>query len=359
MIELQESGYKAFTGSSARELGYGPEVTCTQVADYISPQGQRLGLSISQPLDGYEATVIMPQGHDYRNEPISIRRAEIMAHHLKSRVVLTEVPGTVGLIYPDATDPQGYRVYESHEPLYGAAQTPSQLRGALAGNFTEHARVQLDAVSQAVSLRSSDKLILFGESMGAVLSTDLVQCIGERGLTLSAVVLHEAVNASGDHGIRRLISLLSNLGGIENDRRDGYFVENEEIGHPIRAFEQTSPEHMQLDKARKKMSQQGLAALVNGIGMRKGLNNRLVDNLSRFGSHWPPVLLTRGYDSTVSHADEYDALTGQLQSDAPGRVRSWEYSDASVPTGHSFLMSLGRQTLYAQKLRHFIEAAAQ
>lgn len=257
MYEVKTSSYKEFAGSTAGEVGYGPEVVSTQIADYFSSQGQRLGLAISEPLGGYQSTVIMPQTHDYRNEPLSIRRAEIMAHHLKSRVVLTEMPGTIGLIYPDSEDLRGYGVYTSHQHLDGALQTPLQLARAAKGDFSDHARVQLDAVSAALSLTSSDRLVLFGESMGAALTTDMVKHIGERGLHLSALVFHEVVNASGDHGLARLFSLLGGLGGAESERRDEYFAENEAIGHPIRAFEQGSTEQKRLDSARKRLSQQG------------------------------------------------------------------------------------------------------
>lgn len=93
--------------------------------------------------------------------------------------------------------------------------------------------------------------------------------------------------------------------------------------------------------------------------MRKGINNRLVNNLSRFGSRQPAVALIRGSESIVSHRNEYEALSEQLRSELPrlDRIRSWELNDLdSQPVGHFFLMSLGRQAMYARELRQFVEA---
>lgn len=362
MSELKVSDYREYVGSTASEIGYDTEVVNTRVVDYFSEAGQRIGLSISEPVGGFESTVLMPQTHDYRNEPLSIRRAEIMAHHLGARVALIEVPGTVGLIYPDEENEQGYATYTSSKPLAGSRQTLHQLKNTVNGDFIHHSRVQLDALDSTIGLDASDRLILFGESMGSVLATDMLRHIGQRGLTLDALVLHETVNAYGNHGIRRLFSLLNSLGGIEDERRNQYFFENEAIGHPIRAFEQMSDAQKRLDDARKKMSQQGIASLANGIGMRRGINNRLTNNLAHFGVKQPSVLLTRAVDSTVAHSHEHEMLFQQLQESLPltSRREYWEHEDSmDVPLGHSFLVSLGRQVLYAQQLRSFIDDAVR
>jgi hypothetical protein len=355
--EKHETDYRAFIGATDSELGYGLEAVSTELHDYISPSGQRVGVSVSKPTGGYEATVLMPQPHDYRNEPLSIRRAEIMASKLNARIALLETPGTVGLLEPDNT-PQGYHVYTETTPLKGAQQTLRQLRGAVNGDFSEHAAVQLDAATDTLSLNSSDQLMLFGESMGVVTATDMIRHIGERGLSLSTVMLHEVVNASGSHGLGRLISLLSNLGSVENDRRDGYLAENDAIGHPMLAFEQMSDSNKRLDTERKKFTQQGIASLANGLGMRVGIEPRLVSAISRFGkSATPEILLTKGAQSTVSHADEYSRLQGELSNTTGHLAPVWEHVDPSgenLPIGHSFLMSFGRQAMYAGQLRGFI-----
>ncbi len=355
MIREYSTDYRSFTGTSDAELGYGPEAVHSRVVDYRAENGQQVGVFATEPHDNTaDKTIIMPQSHDYRNEPLSMRRAEIIASRTNSRVALLETPGTVGLIYPAPETPLGYEIYDSIRPLPGARPTADQLKGALRGDFREHAAVQLDAVTDALGLAENDNLILFGESMGAVTATAMAQHIGERGLQLNGLLLHETVNATGNKYPGWLIKLLKNLGGIENDRRNGYFAENAEIGHPIVAFEQTSTLNKRLDDARKRPSQQGIASAANGIGMRVGLEPALLDTLHRFGAKQPEVLLSRGRESTVSDAAEYQALGEALHSRGT-RTREWELIDTDeVPMGHSLLMSLGRQATHASRLADYL-----
>jgi len=354
----EPNDYRVFKDVSARDLGYDSSQVQTSVYDYISKEKQRIGLAVSTPVDGFESTIIMPQSHDYRNEPLAIRRSQIMATQLGARVALVETPGTVGLIRPDTDNPSGYSIYDDDAALTGAAPTLRQLRGALIGDFSAHSEAQLDAAVDTLGITSQDRLMLFGESMGAVTSVDMLRSIGERGLTLDAIMLHEVVNVSHPHGWQRLFSLLNNLGGIENDRRNMYFLENNEIGHPIQAFELVSDEQKRLDRARKSMAQQGVASLVDGLGMRAGIDRRLMENIARFGNKPPVVHIGRASSSSVSHQAEYSAFANELDNRFGTGLTfgSWEYVDTGeMPLGHSMLVSLGRQATHAQRLREFLE----
>lgn len=180
--------------------------------------------------------------------------------------------------------------------------------------------------------------------------------IAGRKLLLDNVILHESVNPTGNHGLLWLVSLLRNLSGVESIRRDHYFVENEEIGHPFRAFEQVSATNKSLDDARKSFKQQGLGSIVNGIGMRVGLEKTLLNNLDHYGLRRAPrILLTRGDNSTVSDSKGYEQLTDELKDDGIFVENAHFKDKGETPVGHFFLMSLGRQANYATYVCDFIQ----
>lgn len=194
--------------------------------------------------------------------------------------------------------------------------------------------------------------------MGAPVSAALAHHIGERGLQLNTLVLHEAVNTFKNKNPLWLVSLLKNLGGIESDRRNEYFAENAWIDHPIAAFEQQSDAQKRLDSARKSLTQQAFSGLANGVGMRTGLEISLADTLTAFGkSNQPNVLLSKGIDSTVANMSDYAGLSEYLGENGINST-TWEFSDMAEkqPIGHFFLMSLGRQAVQARQLGEYINA---
>lgn len=350
MVTEVNSDYREYLGASDAELGFGSEKVTSRVIDYKTDTGQQIGVFVTEPIDGFDSTTIMPEQHDYRNEPLVMRRAEIIASQTHSRVVVVETPGTVGLVYPDDS-PQGYGIYSSTRKIEGGGPTKAQLVAAVKGDFSEHASLQLDAVVDTLNVNQSDRLVLFGESMGAVASSEMVRTIGERGLQLNTLILHEVVNPSQDNSFPWLVSLLTKLSGVESERRNRYFDENTRIGHPIKAFEQTSKANQRLDSARKSFKQQGFASIANGIGMRTGIEPKLLASLKRFGSTAPHIVLSHGSDSTVASAAEYETLSSALK-DQGQNVISWEFIDKmeQQEVGHFFLMSLGRQAAYAEAI---------
>lgn len=353
MNSIRASEYRDFMGATNAELGTSSEVVHSRLYDYRTEANQQIGIFVAEPLKHNGSTIIMPAQHEYRNEPLVMQRAQIMAHHTGGRVALVEMPGTVGLVHPYNNDPRGYDIYSSTEKLEGAQQTPSQLISAARGDFSEHAGLQLDAVTKVLSLQEADPLILFGESMGAATATEMVRHIGQRGLALDAIVLHEVVNPSTKRSIPWLFPLLKNLGGTESQLRNDYFQENEEIGHPIVAFEQSSKANKRLDDARKSITQQAFGGIANGLGMRSGVEPKLLTALKGFGAKTTPsVLLTRGYDSAVTNDQEYAEFTNGL-ADNGIVVDVAHYKDAleQQRLGHFFLFSLGRQAAFAQNLR--------
>lgn len=345
--------YRDFIGATDADLGISPQVVRTSLNTQYAKTNQEIGVFVAEPRESNGSTIIMPAQHEYRNEPLVMQRAQIMAHHTGSRIALVEMPGTVGLVHPDDNNPQGYSIYSSSNKLEGARQTVPQLISAVRGDFSEHAGLQLDAVTSALSLDSTDPLILFGESMGAATATEMVRHIGQRGLSLDAIVLHEVVNPSSRRSISWLFPLLKNLGGIESQLRNEYFQENTEIGHPIVAFEQSSESNKRLDSARKSIGQQALGGIANGLGLRTGIEPTLLDALKGFSAHiTPSVSLIRGYDSAVTDAQDYVQLANALKENGVmANVAQYKDAREQQRLGHFFLFSLGRQAAFAQNLR--------
>ena len=351
---LARSDYREYIGATQDELGYGDSVV-TSLSDYIADNGQHVGVYVAEPRRKTdEGVVVMPQMHDYRNEPLSMVRAQIMAHKIGRKVALVETPGTVGLMKVERDG--SYATHDLTLPLDGSRQTADQLLKASKGDFSPHAEIQLDAVVDTLGITESTPITLYGESMGAVTASHMIGHIAGRKLLLDNVILHESVNPTGNHGLLWLVSLLRNLSGVESIRRDHYFVENEEIGHPFRAFEQVSATNKSLDDARKSFKQQGLGSIVNGIGMRVGLEKTLLNNLDHYGLRRAPrILLTRGDNSTVSDSKGYEQLTDELKDDGIFVENAHFKDKGETPVGHFFLMSLGRQANYATYVCDFIQ----
>lgn len=355
MFETRVSDYRDYIGSTEAELGYGKEVVSSKVVDYKTENGQHLGLFVAEPLKGRSGTIIMPAQHEYRNEPLVMRRAEIIASHTGNRVAVVEMPGTVGLVRPDSESENGFRVYASSDRIDGGSQTAGQLKAAFRGDFSEHSGLQLDATTSVLGVDEREPLTLFGESMGAITSIEMIRHIGERGLNLNAVILNEAVNLSGKKSLPWLLYVLGELGGTESVRRNEYFDENTVIGHPVGAFEQGSKEQKKLDSARKSLRQQGFGGIANGLGMRANSSAKLIDSLGRFGNNAPSILLSRGKDSTVSDQLDYEKL-GTLLKQSGHDISAWDNEDVTEKQaiGHFYMMSLGRQAFWADHLSSFM-----
>jgi hypothetical protein len=342
-----------YQGASSTELGYGAELVRRHFAEYEATNGQRIGVYATQPLDSngqHRETVIMPASHDYRIEPLWMMRADIIASATQKRVVLVDTPGTVGLL-----EPQGegrWEVYTDTKRLTGDQQTLVQATHALAGIFRPHVATQLDAIEHTVGLPKDEHLSLLGESMGAPVVVDMLAEVRSRGLQVEAVTLYEAVNLFHGHSLGVPARLARVLRGIENDRRNHYFLENELIGHPITAFELVSEEQKKLDDARKSLGQQAAASLINGIGMARGLNGRLMNILRDIPlTQRPEIKLIRGQDSLASKADDYLSFADELRGKGMA-PRVFEVADAQAdyPIGHSHTVSLARQRQIADFL---------
>lgn len=354
-----------YRGAAEAELGYGERAVTSRLFEHISPKGQRIGVYAAQPasrkdVSEPEATIIMPASHEYRLEPLWIRRMQQMATFHDARVVGVEMPGTVGLLLPDEFGKEG--VYDIEDRLEGATQTSHQILNAIRGDFREHADVQLDAIDATIGLDEKSKYMIFGESMGAAVATDMLGRMKHRGLDVEEVILYEQVNSF--HGTRPFwpIQMMSLLPGIENARRNVYIAENSDIEHPITAFElsgTTQAErvyHKKLDDARKSLGQQGVAGMVNGLGMARGRVRALERSLSQYGSADKPLItLVRGRESTVTKEADFVSFAQHFKSDGQN-VRTFTIIDSSnendpVPIGHSHLFSTGRQADVAKRLR--------
>lgn len=344
-----------YTGATDAQIGYGKDAVESDFLEYRSKDGQLLNLYKTRPLGMEEdeslSTVIMPASHDYRLEPLWMKRADILASNLGVEVVAVDTPGTVGLLKPDGVG--GYEAYDETTRLDGASQTMGQLVSALSGNFTPHAKLQLEAVSAVTDLDKSKDIYLFGESMGASVSVDMMKLAQEAGLPVTAVVLYEMVNIFKKYDPSKPLGLMKTLPGIENDRRNIYLNENKDIGHPQLAFEMTSERNARLDKARKGMGQQGVASAVNGLGMAKGRLDDIIDNSIVSGVD--EVHLFRGAQSNASLRKDYDLALDAMRWAGVDVYAHDVYDRAgSVDMGHSHLVSLGRQADVASYLKKII-----
>lgn len=261
-----------------------------------------------------------------------------------------ETPGTVGLLR--ASKDGSWSVYDTTERLSGDRQTPLQLYGALRGDFSRHAEVQLKAIRETVGISESERIIFLGESMGATVAIDMLAVARKQGLAVSDLVLYEMVNAHQGHNMAVPLRLMNVLSGVENDRRTQGFMENDEIGHPMMAFEMMSNKQRTLDEARKKLGQQGVASLVNGIGMAHGKQGALAGEMQTHLAmrQAPRVTLVRGRESLATNRSDYVDLARAIH-DVGAEVSIHEVVDTSEherEMGHEAVRaSLGRRRAFA------------
>lgn len=355
-----------YKGSSRAELGYGEQVASTKLFSSTNGKG-RIGVYAAQPIAHGEVgasttpdtTIIIPAPHEYRLEPLWMRRIQQLAVTYDARAVGVETPGTVGLMYPGENGRA--TVYDHTAKLEGATQTGSQLLGALRGDFREHADAQLDAIDETIGLGKGLNYVIFGESMGAAVATDMLGSMAMRGLNVRETVLYEQVNSF--HGTKPLwpLKMMSLLPGVENDRRNTYIAENTEIGHPITAFELSGDTvdergyRSRLDRMRKSLAQQGFAGIVNGLGMAHGRVRALERSLSFYESKSAPLItMVRGRDSSVTHASDFDGFANHFRGQGHD-VRTFTVTDGGgsdevTPIGHSHLFSIGRHADVVKRL---------
>ena len=357
-FELLPTDYRNFYGTTKAELGYGSEAVDSRFIENVAPNGQLLGIYETKPKTEGESqpdrTIIMPASHDYRIEPNWMTRADIVASSANARVILVDMPGTTGLLHQKDIDE--WEVYQSANRLDGAAQTPHQIQSALKGDFTPHAEIQLGSIIETVGLSEDEEIILLGESMGAAVVTDMLAVAHQQGLSISEVIYYELVNPFKGYRPAVPLRLMKVLPAVENNRRTEYISENSAIGHRSTAFEmdKTNPWQATLDKARKTLGQQAIAAGVNGLGMAMGIQSRLLTNLKHIPkSEQPTFTMVRGNESLATSDKEYEVLHEALK-EVGMDVKMYSVTDANGeykrPMGHSHTFSLGRQKEVADTL---------
>lgn len=349
--------YQQFAGVSAAQLGYDPTALDQTFYDYRAPKtGQHVGVYVTEPhrIEGGESrsdqSIIMPASHNNRLEPLWTRRMDIMASRMGLRVIGVETPGTTGLMQID--DDGTAEAYALTDHIPGTRPMLQQALGALAGNFAHHTAVQLDAIMAVTNLDANNTVILFGESMGAAIATDMLDQADARGLHISDLVLYEMVNSFSGYRASSPLRLNRVLPTIENDRSIQYSAENEAIGHPMEPFDRGTEEQIALSAARKSLRQQGIAAYLNGIGMARGKQAKLANLARHQMSSLPKITLARGRDSLAALPADYVNLADAL-SESGMDVSLYEMTDAEhkQAIGHSHLISLGRQACVADWLK--------
>ena len=354
-FETIDTDYLEYKGATALELGFGPDAVKGEYFEHINDNGQRLGIYESRPkgpngeLLLTDRTIIIPASHDYRLEPLWMTRGDEIASSAQARVILVETPGTVGLLH--ATENGGWEVYPDKKRLKGAFQTLPQAFGAMHGDFTEHSKVKIDAIELTVGLDINERITILGESLGAS-SCYLLEELYKRGYNVEEVILYEDVSPGRGYDITVPIKMLGAL-KKENVRRNDYFEENNAIGHEIKAFELVSAEQKKLDSARKGITQQAFASIVNGAGVgqgRIGLLDKVVFSLIPRDEQ-PRYTLVRGEQSLATHQADYQDLANFI-AERNGMPRLFNVRDvgSGIPIGHFHSVSLARQKQVADKL---------
>lgn len=357
-----------YKGSTDAELGYGSESTETWFEEYAPEHGRRMGVFAAQPkhygsigTNSPELTIIMSASHDYRLEPLWMRRMEIIANKMDARVIGVDTPGTTGLLKGDGDG--GFEVYTDTKKIAAATQTLAEYKNALIGDFSLHAKDELEAIDSTIGLDPNRRYAILGESMGAAVATDMITLMKERGLQVSDIILYELVNGFKGSRPKLPLQLMKVLPGIENDRRNQYIAENTAIGHAMTAFElsggtdEERAYNKKLDGTRKALSQQGIASAINGLGMMRGRFDSLLDSLEMYSQKEAPlVTLIRGADSLAAKKEDYDTFQNALREQGAhiGAIEVTDRSSNDQEIGHSHLVSLGRQAQVADELKNRI-----
>ena len=334
--------HRHWKGASALELGTAEDDKLIQTHRYEAENGQSFNvLEVDARKEGKpDKTIVGAISFDYRIDPLIRLKMAILAHHTSSRVLMTELPGVT---------------VDHNEPFHtkGGWQTPWQTVAAFSGNFDPIAKQQLEAADSVAKFKDGDSIELFGQSLGAYSITAMTRVLAKgefhKNLRVSKMTLFEPVNAYGNHYLVDQLKMLKSLATIEDARRQLYLDENEAIGHPMRAFEQISPETARIDKYVKTRPGQIIATYASGAGLRKGLHTALYNAMADKRSEGPrldeaQIIVARAADSTVSHEEDLLSLAGAAH-EAGGSVRLARFTSGesdNTPFGHHAPDSLGR-----------------
>lgn len=265
---------------------------------------QNVGVSISRPereTDTPDDFILVPRSYEATYETdkragLESARDQVIANMTGKTVIGVDTPGFG--INPDAK--------RSFRQILSAAFT---------GKMKRHARVQIEAVKQAMEAAGIDvedrdvRLHLLGYSMGAIAVVDMLGEIEDQMPTAKVESISMIEDVSGQKF--RLLGkqgLLAAIGRETNETNvNRYLKDNADHGLKV-AYDRNQTDYVQNDEARKaeqdKAKKRGLVTnLALGIGMRRGSTKRLTRELLKDRYNKTKIRLFRTSGSEVARED--------------------------------------------------------
>jgi hypothetical protein len=192
----------------------------TRTHAYTTPENQTVRLIVAdgRPDNEQGETIIWPASFASRADTLERARTEVLAARLSARVVYVETPG----VSMDIANPLATKTGKPSLP---------QLLTVARGNFDPLARIQLDAIDNALELQDGQEIRLVGYSMGAWAAASMAKVLAgrhfpDKQIVIPRIDLIEAVNDQG----YRLRDLAHNI-DQEAQYTDRYLTtENQENG---------------------------------------------------------------------------------------------------------------------------------
>lgn len=192
----------------------------TRTHTYTSPNKQTLRLIVADGRlsDQDGETVIWPASFASRADTLERARTEVLAGRMHARVVYVETPG----VSMDTANPFATKTGKPSLP---------QLITVARGDFDPLARIQLDAIDNALELQDGQELRLIGYSMGAWAVATMAKVLAQRHFPDKQIIIPriDLIEAVNDQGYR-LRDLAHNI-NQEAQYTDRYLTaENQENG---------------------------------------------------------------------------------------------------------------------------------
>ena len=291
---------------------------------------QNVGVNISRP----EAGTNTPQVNDYiivprsyeatygskRGADIEAARDQVIANMTGRTVIGVDTPGFG--IKPDAR--------KSFRQIVSAVFT---------GRMKRHARVQIEAVKQAMEVAGIDvndrdiRLHLLGYSMGNIAVTDMLGEIEDQ-MPSARVETITMVEDVSDQKFRLLgkKGLLAAIGRETSDSNVNRYLKENADNSLIVAYDRDQTDYTSYDDSRKaeqdRAKKRGLLTnLALGIGMRRGSTKRLMRELKKARYSETKIQMFRTSGSEVARKNENQKTLEQIA------VTHFDTSLTTIETG--------------------------
>lgn len=248
--------------------------------------------------EGSGQTIIWPASFGSRADRLEAVRTNILAARLEARVAYVETPGVSIDINDVANTDAGHL-------------SASQLLSVANGNFAPLARLQLEALDDALQFDNEQELRLIGYSMACWSAVSMAKVVNRRTINnkkieITDMDLFEPVNDQ-NYRLDRLHR------DIDREEPFGtrYFIdENGELGLDVLPFDRESDEHKALHT--QLTQQQSLAINALSLGLRRGFSRDLAQVVSRSNLNQDMVHMWWANESLVSRSEAHLHTAKQL-----------------------------------------------